>query len=615
MLPILKSPTIIDITKQKTPHVQKIPSGIKKNQNKPYTILAINPGHNASAALVVDGELIYYGEEDRYTHLKYDGNPVRAMLNAIQLGSIDEFIIGGAQTELPTLSWTGEDPYSSIVRKFNKNVKVTPMMHGHHLGHASSAFYGSGFKTAVAVVVDGSGSHKEWYDEQGRGIGGGFETESIYKCSYPCEFIPLHKRYCDGINRRYVNGIYECDPSITIVKAYEAVTIYLGFAGIDAGKTMGLAPYGKYDENIPEFFINGKGNKNLLIPFYPLAANIDSTQYPYLELTDTEEKVRKWHHDSSLCRRVDKNLAWAVQQETEKQVINLIQKAIDLSGETNVVISGGYGLNCVANYKIIKHFPNINFYVDPISHDGGTAIGLAKFIWHKKSKDMTIRPVKSLYLGTTPTYLELDAVKKELKEIVSVIDTTTHAVANLIDQGNIVALFQGRSEGGPRALGNRSILFDPRRIDGKDIVNKVKRREWFRPFAGSVLEEHAHNWFEMETLKSSPFMMYAVDVKKEKIQQIPAVTHVDNTCRIQTVSREDNPNYYDLIEAFYKKTGVPVLFNTSLNLAGDVLSETLTDAVNTVLNSHIEYLYLPELNKLIIKCDRLGDYKNINNKE
>ena len=271
------------------------------------------------------------------------------------------------------------------------------------------------------------------------------------------------------------------------------------------------------------------------------------------------------------------------------------------SSNHQITKSSNHQITKSSNYKIIKHFPHIKFYVDPVSHDGGTSIGLARYVWHNHSQDKTIRPLKSLYLSMQPKYSTLDAVIKELDGLVSISDTTPEEVVDLIDQGNIVTLFQGRSEAGPRALGNRSILFDPRKIDGKDIVNSVKRREWFRPFAGSVMEEHAKDWFEMETLESSPFMMYAVDVKKDKVDLIPAVTHVDNTCRVQTVSIEDNPNYYTLINAFYKKTGIPILFNTSLNLAGDPLVETIADAVGILLNSHIQYLYLPELNKLVKK--------------
>jgi carbamoyltransferase len=203
-------------------------------------------------------------------------------------------------------------------------------------------------------------------------------------------------------------------------------------------------------------------------------------------------------------------------------------------------------------------------------------------------------------LSRQPDYNELDIIQQQAPEI-KLNDTTPDEISDLIIDGNIVALFQGPAEGGPRALGNRSILFDPRNVDGKDIVNGVKKREWFRPFAGSVMEEHASEWFEMETLQSSPFMMYAVDVKSDKVSQIPAVTHVDNTCRVQTVNREQNEHYYNLIESFYKKTDVPVLFNTSFNLAGDPLVETLFDAINTMVFSDIKYLYLPEIGKLITK--------------
>lgn len=174
-------------------------------------------------------------------------------------------------------------------------------------------------------------------------------------------------------------------------------------------------------------------------------------------------------------------------------------------------------------------------------------------------------------------------------------------VAKLIADRNIVTLFQGRSEGGPRALGNRSILYDPTDPNGKDFVNRVKKREWFRPFAGSVLKEKAAEWFDMAGLDESPFMMYAMDVWPEKQKNIPAITHVDGTCRIQTVSEEQNPHYYELIKEFEKITGVPILFNTSFNLAGDPLVETIEDALQTLLKSQMKYMYLPELQMLLEK--------------
>jgi carbamoyltransferase len=298
-------------------------------------------------------------------------------------------------------------------------------------------------------------------------------------------------------------------------------------------------------------------------------------------------------------RDVDKNLAWHVQRDVEEQMYNLIQKAVDITGETNIVISGGFGLNCVANYKFLKKFPDLKFFIDPVSHDGGTAIGLARYAWYLQSSSTDVKPLSSVYLGTLPDYSQLATIAND--NPITVEEASAETVAKLIEEGNIVSLFHGRSEGGPRALGNRSILFDPRRPDGKDFVNRVKRREWFRPFAGSVLVEDANDWFDMAGLVESPYMMYAADVRADKVAQIPAVTHVDNTCRVQTVKREDNPNYYALIEEFKKLTGVPVLFNTSFNLAGQPLVESMFDALVTLFNSDIKYLYLPDIGKLVTK--------------
>ena len=564
-----------------------------------YTILAINPGHNGSAALVIDGELVYYSEEERISRLKYDGNPFRAMLPILQSYQVDELVIGGTMTDFAEVLWTNEDPYTALARKFNPNIKVTKMGHLHHLGHASGAFYNSGFDTAAAIVVDGAGSiHTEQVGENGPAIAG-YETETIYHCSYPNEFNAVYKRYSNGLynGMYYDNGIQEFDGSVTITKSYEAVSDYLGFGFIEAGKTMGLAPYGCEDENIPDFFINGKGNKNLLIANYPAGAFIDENSNPYLKrFIDPKE----WHNDFSLVTEQAKNLAYKVQKDTEEQIFNLIKKAVDITGESNIVISGGFGLNCVANYKIVKRFPELNIYVDPIAHDGGTAIGLAKYAWHQYANDNEIRPLKSVYLSLLPDYNQLENIKQLVPDL-QFNEVTSKDIAELIEQGNIVALFQGSAEGGPRALGNRSILFDPRRPDGKDIVNEVKHREWFRPFAGSVLVEHAAEWFDMASLLESPFMMYAVDVLPEKVDIIPAVTHVDNTCRVQTVSPENNSKYYELISAFNDLTGVPVLFNTSFNLAGQPLVDSLFDAFVTLVNSDIRYLYLADLNLLVSK--------------
>jgi carbamoyltransferase len=214
--------------------------------------------------------------------------------------------------------------------------------------------------------------------------------------------------------------------------------------------------------------------------------------------------------------------------------------------------------------------------------------------YYKKSSCNEKNILNNLYLGPKPEYV-LNLQDEEL----CFDDVKKEYIAQLLNNGDIVSIFQGSSEAGPRALGNRSILFDPRVENGKDIVNVVKKREWFRPFACSVLLDHSKNWFDMHCLDESPHMMYALDALPDVKEKIPAVVHVDNTCRVQTVTREQNKHFYELIEEFYKLTKVPLLLNTSFNLAGDPLVETIEDALNTLRKSELEYLYLPELDKLI----------------
>ena len=291
-------------------------------------------------------------------------------------------------------------------------------------------------------------------------------------------------------------------------------------------------------------------------------------------------------------------MAYAVQTQTQEQVANLIRKAVAMSGKKNVVLSGGYGLNCVANYYYLEELKKegINLYVEPVSNDAGTAMGAALLHYRTISRDRTINEqVDTLYNG--PTYTYDDTQIKELAEKYEAkIDEEIEndSIVELLANKNIVAIFQGGSENGPRALGNRSLLFDPSFKDGKDYVNKVKRREYFRPFAGSILEEDVHEWFDLRGMESSPTMMYAVNCQEGIAEKIPSIIHIDGTCRIQTVNEKQNKNYYNLIKEFKKKTGTPIVFNTSFNLGGDPLVETLEDALHTLAKSDIEYLYLPE---------------------
>jgi len=566
-----------------------------------YNVMAINPGHNGSVALVVDGKLEYYIEEERMSRSKRDGNPFCGMIYLMEDHHVDELIIGGTGQEDHRLPWTGENSYEALVRKFNPNVKTTAVWNEHHMGHVAAAFYGSGFDTAAAIIIDGSGSRcKLDWNRSEEGLEA-YETESIYQCSFPGEFEPVFKRYAENHAPRVIESDREIDGTVTTVKAYEAVSMYLGFGFIEAGKTMGLAPYGKKDSKIPKLFYKdtGRGDKNIFMPQYPAGAWIDTERHDYLKI---KIDPSSWHKNSSLLSNAQKNLAWAVQNETQEYVGDLIEKAVDMTGEKNIVISGGYGLNVIANYYYRERYPELNIYVDPISHDGGTSIGYAKLFANKKIGDENGEhlkdPLTTLYLG--PKYnIEPEDIDTLVEDNMEVTDVTDVDVAQLITDRNIVSIFQGRSEAGPRALGNRSIVYDPTDPDGKDKVNTVKGREWFRPFAGSIMKEHAKEWFDLRGLDETPYMMYAMEMQPEKIGELPSVTHVDGTCRIQTVSQEQNENYYNLINEFYKLSGVPLLFNTSFNLGGEPLVETIFDAIHTLKNSQLEYLYLPEMGKLI----------------
>lgn len=564
-------------------------------------VLAVNPGHNGSACLVEDGKVVYYMEEERLSRVKYDGNPFLASLPALQNHKIDYLVLGGTHiASYPQLTWTGETLFHGFVRKFNKDIKVVDMTGHHHIGHAAGTFYNSGFDEAAVIVVDGCGSQKG--ARAGTNHYNGFETETIYKMSYPGELEVVYQSMFD------VNGLPNTDTdnlqaghSVTITKAYEAVTHYLGWHFIEAGKTMGLAPYGKHDPDMPRLFDeNGRCKLDLVWPQYPGGAiiRIDTEEGKYF--ANGNPGSTDWHRDSSKVTDVAKDLAYQIQHETERLVGDLIEKAVKLTGLKNICISGGYGLNCMANYYYKKRFPDINIFVDPASHDGGTTIGLAKMVYYRESEDTTKHPLTSLYLGLKYDPVEYNIPKSDKYKTRHVTDKD---VAELLRDKNIVAYYQGRSEAGPRALGNRSILYTPLDPDGKDNVNKVKGREWFRPFAGSMLAEHFEEWFETYGLKESPYMMYAMDFKGDKGRDVPSITHVDGTCRIQTVTPEQNRHYYNLINEFYKLTDVPILFNTSFNLAGDPLVETVEDALDALERSRIKYLYLPEIGMLVEKTD------------
>lgn len=589
-------------------------------------ILGISRGHNAGACLLKDGKIVFAIEEERLSRLKYDGGPYAAMMKVKEYtDKLDYIVISHTQTlkQTPqTVDYTGDNVYVGLARKLGlisqrldifNHPQVIDLAEYHHKIHAAMSFYRSGFDKAVAVVVDGAGSCKEaGFNNSAVML---WEVESMVSCAYPDEFKTIHKHYATQAPAAFgkikipAGAFLEEGDDIEafvsdragIVKLYEAVTEYCGFSGIEAGKTMGLFPYGKPNDKIPKLFSSaGDGcpfdltDRNVTTPLYPGSAFINKELF--FELSDNFMSLEK--DLTQLQNRRD--LAYALQTETQQQVLKLILHASEISGHKNVVLSGGYGLNCVANYfyldELNKH--GIKLYVEPISNDGGTAIGAALWFYYTQSKSMDKQP-SSVYLGPSYTYTN-EAIKKVCEKYSATVeDADDQKIVDMITNKNIVAFFQGRSENGPRALGNRSILFDPTFKDGKDFVNQVKRREYFRPFAGSILAEDVHEWFDLKGMESSPHMMYAVKCRPGVEEKIPSIIHVDGSCRIQTVSEEENPLYYKLIKAFKEKTGVPIVFNTSFNLGGEPLVETLEDALWTLHKSDIEYLYLPEYKKLV----------------
>ena len=590
-------------------------------------IAAIARGHNSGVCLLKDGKVVFSIEEERLSRAKYDGGPFASMVEILKYtDKIDYLVVAHTQKIKDTagrIDFTGDDVYTGLARKLGlinrqadvmNHPQVVDLSHVHHKLHAACAFYRSGWDSAVSVIVDGAGTFLG-INNSLQGPITVWEVESIIDCAYPAKFKSLYKHY--GTREPVLGCVLKNFPSeITdesgqtheavfsdragIVKVYEAVTQYCGFMPIEAGKTMGLFPYGKPNHKIPKLFETDSlvelSNRNLILPTYPNAALVNSQLFNFLEDPTgvQQEDVTKLEN-----RR---DLAYACQLETQAQVLKLIRKAVAMTNNKKVVLSGGYGLNCVANYYYLEHLrkDGVELYVEPISNDAGTAMGAALLFYHQIFADKTPKVHDTLYLGPDKEYSITDienTIKTNPKIFMS--EATHKDIVKLLRAKNIVAIFQGKSENGPRALGNRSILFDPTFKDGKDFVNIIKKREYFRPFAGTVLQDDVHDWFDLRGMKDSPFMMYAVNCQPGVAEKIPSIIHVDGTCRIQTVTEKQNKHYYDLIKQFKEETGIPILFNTSFNLGGEPLVESFDDAIRTLENSKIEYLYLPEHGKLI----------------
>ena len=595
--------------------------------------------HDSAASIIIDGEIVAAAQEERFSRKKHDArypfNAVEYCLKEanLQLNQIDHIVFfekpflkferlletylafaprGFKSFSLSMPIWLREklfqkkflfDNLKEHNKEFNDIEKIS--FSEHHYSHAASAFFPSPFNEAIVLTLDGVG---EWATTT-VAVGKGNELRMIKEIHFPHSLGLL----------------------------YSAFTYYTGFK-VNSGeyKVMGLAPYGepKYKKVILDNLIDLKkdGSFKLNMKYFNYATGLTMTNEKFSNLfgqparNPEEEKLTQFHMD----------IASSIQEVTEEIVLKIAKNISEEYNIKNLCLAGGVALNCVANGKILKKKYFNNIWIQPAAGDAGGALGAALAFWHQElDKPRTIFKdlMKGSYLG--PKYNN-NEIKVELNRLgakfhlMSETDLYNKA-ANELANEKTIGWFQGRMEFGPRALGGRSIIADPRSKNMQKELNlKVKFRESFRPFAPSVLIEEASNWFQINT--NSPYMLLVADIKKElqipmseensklfgieklniKRSSIPAVTHIDYSARIQTVHKETNPRYYNLISKFNEITNCPVLVNTSFNVRGEPIVCSIEDAFNCFMGTNLDilicedyFLYKSEQDKNLLK-----NYKN-----
>jgi carbamoyltransferase len=550
----------------------------------------IAQGMDAAAALVIDGQLVAASAQERFSRKKHTGDfPIDAIQSClaeagISIYDIDEiahgfdyspyrelFLRDEVSAELYRHVLSREALLAQVRRDLpgfpeNKVVKV-----GHHLAHAASAAYTSGWDECLVVVNDAMG-----------------ETESI--SVYDFHDGQLEKLHTIGAN-----------DSIGIL--YSLITLHLGFDfNSDEYKIMGLAPYGdrahfrSFFEQIVELRDDG------------------SIRIPILKMNHTREErdqylaTRSWLDENLIPRRpldhsvnwVHEDVAAGLQECLERAVLHVYEHFGRKTGLRRIAIAGGVALNCTANGKLFHSKLFDEVYVQPVSGDDGVALGAALY---RTSLAQTIpnRRMPAPLFG--PRYddtaimqaLQSFGDKIQWKRFDS-LECTCACAAGLIAEGHVIAWYRGRMEYGPRALGNRSILADPGGPEMRDRINAmVKKREAFRPFAPACSVEEAHRWFEVDPGTDLPYMISVVDVRPEVRALLPAITHVNGSARLQTVSERDNPDFHALLLAVGQTTGRQLVLNTSFNVKGQPIVNTPEEAIETFLGTGIEFLFLENI--------------------
>lgn len=540
-------------------------------------ILGISASHNGSACLLRGDEIVVAIQEERLTRFKrhriYGAVPSKAVAYCLSYAGITPSdlslvvlcIQGRAKDKIHDITL---DPFLNVITHKTPTITLP-----HHYGHAVSVFATSGFSEAAVLIVDGAGSPAtDFTSDELKVLNGNsqhsWETISLYHAS-GTSVVPLEKHAVErGAWLVMHDGEMSSFGSLGGMFSATAQQIFGEVA--EAGKVMGLAPYGKPLFPTSEFFdiTNGRFHFKETVP----------QRFRYNE---------RWPSRTSEYEA----LAASVQSALEDALLYLIRHLRELCSSENLCYAGGVALNSVANERIIRESGFKNVYIMAAAEDSGTAIGAAYYGLWQLTQHNSQRPILHDAPGRiyTPADVCAGINANENVHVVNSSDVISDAVELLCD-GKIIGWFDGGAELGPRALGQRSILCDPRRADAKDRLNRrVKMREPFRPFAPAVLLEEAASWFDFDgTPPESRFMLRVVDVKPEKRKAVPAIVHVDGTGRLQTLTRQNNGRFYDLVQKFHQKTGVPVLLNTSFNRMGQPIIETPADAIACLLNTGLD---------------------------
>jgi carbamoyltransferase len=540
--------------------------------------------HDSSACIVRDGELLFAVAEERISRAKHDarfpGNAIQACLDfaKVRADRLDEVCFGW-QTAGPVYRHdlkcyiTGKMPLSYLnglnstlhflsmwhqqggAKKFAQQfgpTKVKMRFVDHHLAHAISAYGFSGFDEAAVVVMDGRGAWEAttiWHGRGGR-------LNHVLTIPFP-----------DSV------GYF-----------YSEFTEFLGFhRNSDEWKVMGLAPYGKPGVDLSAFIdlkavpYHVHGRQLVANGPKPFAGMTALLGLPRVAESDIEDR--------------HKDIAYAAQDACETAIMNVARMAIEKTKCRNVCLAGGVALNSKANGKILASGLVEEFFVQPAAADDGVALGAALAPYLDHDGKLPNKPMRHGYWGPSFDDEAIESALRTYKLRYTQLPDPASTAAELLSHGKILGWFQGRMEFGPRALGSRSILADPRDPEmNAKVNNAVKFREWWRPFAPSFKKEAAGEYLESAT--DSPFMILTAQVRQEKRKIIPAVTHVDGSARPQTVEKEVNSLYWRLIDEFDKRTGVPVVMNTSFNLRGEAIVHTPTDAVRTFFSSGMDALFI-----------------------